>query len=59
MKHFIYCWISVHGPPCRLFTDNGGELNNKEMRDMAKNFNIEVKMTAAYSPWRNGLLEMA
>lgn len=24
---------------------------------MAENFNIEVKTTAAYSPWSNGLLE--
>ena len=27
------------------------------MRDMAEKFNIEVKTTAAYSPWNNGLLE--
>ena len=57
MKHFIHCWISVHGPPRKLFTDNGGEFNNEEMRDMAENFNIEVKTTAAYSPWSNGLLK--
>ena len=56
-KHFIHCWISVHGPPRKLFTDNGGEFNNEEMRDMAEKFNIEVKTTAAYSPWSNGLLE--
>lgn len=57
MEHFIHCWISVHGPPCRLFSDNGGEFNNDEMKDMAEKFNIEVKTTAAYSPWSNGLLE--
>ena len=28
-----------------------------KMRDMAEHFNIEVKTTAAYSPWSNGLLE--
>lgn len=32
VKHFICCRISVHGPPHRLFTDNGGEFNNEEMR---------------------------
>lgn len=57
VKHFIHCWISVHGPPRRLFTDNGGEFNNEEIRDMAEHFNIEVKATAGYSPWSNGLLE--
>ena len=57
VKHLIHCWISVHGHPHRLFSDNGGELNNEEMRDMSEKFNIELKTTAAYSPWSNGLLE--
>lgn len=57
VKSFIHCWISIHGPPKRLFSDNGGEFNNEEMRCMAEKFNIEVKTTAAYSPWSNGLLE--
>lgn len=43
VKHLIHCWISVHGPPHRLFSDNGGEFNNEEMRDMAEKFNIELK----------------
>ena len=54
---FIKYWISVHGAPARIFSDNGGEFNNAEARDMAENFNIEVLTTAAYSPWSNGLLE--
>lgn len=57
VKHFIHDWISVHGPPQKLYSDNGGEFNNEEVRDMAENFNMEVKTTAAYSPWSNGLLE--
>lgn len=57
VKKFIEVWISIHGAPKRLFSDNGGEFNNEEVRDMAENFNIEVKTTAAYSPWSNGLLE--
>lgn len=55
VKHFIRCWIGVHGPPHKLFADNGGEFNNEGMRDMAEN--IKVKMTAAYTLWSNGLLE--
>ncbi|XP_071317640.1 CD166 antigen homolog A isoform X1 [Trachinotus anak] len=57
LKHFVHDWISVHGPPQKLFSDNGGEFNNDEVRDMAENFNIEIKTTAGYSPWSNGLLE--
>lgn len=57
VKHFVHVWISVHGPPQKLFSDNGGEFNNDEVRDMAENFNIEIKTTAAYSPWSNGLTE--
>ncbi|VDI64595.1 Hypothetical predicted protein [Mytilus galloprovincialis] len=57
VKKFLESWISIHGSPRRLYSDNGGEFNNDEVRDMAENFNIEVKTTAAYSPWSNGLLE--
>lgn len=57
VKHFIHDWISIHGPPRKLFSDNGGEFNNEEVRDMAENFNIEVRTTPGYSPWSNGLLE--
>ncbi len=57
VKHFLHDWIGVHGPPQKLFSDNGGEFNNDEVKDMAENFNIEVKTTAVYSPWSNGLLE--
>ncbi|CAC5364881.1 unnamed protein product [Mytilus coruscus] len=45
VKKFLESWISIHGSPRRLYSDNG------------ENFNIEVKTTAAYSPWSNGLLE--
>lgn len=29
--------------------DNGGEFNNDEVRDMAENFNREIKTTDAYT----------
>lgn len=57
VKKFLESWIAVHGAPKRLYSDNGGEFNNDEVRDMAENFDIEVKTTAGYSPWSNGLLE--
>lgn len=57
VNSFIHSWISVHGAPKRIYSDNGGEFNNEEIREMAEKFNIEMKTTAAYSPWSNGLLE--
>ena len=57
VKKFLQFWICVHGSPKRLYSDNLGEFNNGEVRDMAENFNIEVKTTPAHSPWSNGLLE--
>jgi hypothetical protein len=50
VKHFIHSWISVQGPPQKLYSYNGGEFNNNEIREMAEKFNMEVKPTAAYSP---------
>lgn len=57
VKKFLECWLSKHGAPKCLYSDNGGEFNNEEVRDLAETFNMEVKTTTAYSPWRNGLLE--
>lgn len=57
VKHFIHCWLSVHGPPRRLFSDSGGEFNSEEMRNMAQSFSIDVKTTVACSPWSSGLSE--
>ena len=57
IKKFLQGWVSIFGAPKKLLNDNGGKFNSKEVRDMAENFNIEVKTTAAYSPWSNRLLE--
>ena len=34
-----------------------GGFNTKEVGDMAEDFDIEVRTTAAYCPWSYGLLE--
>ena len=57
IQNFIEHWISIYGAPRKLFCDNGGEFDNHQVRDMCENFSIEIKTTAAYSPWSNGLLE--
>ena len=41
----------------KFLADNGGEFANEEYKDMCANLNIEVRNTAAHSPWQNGLCE--
>ncbi len=50
-------WITYFGAAKTFFSDNGGEFNNENFRDMAQNLNIIVRNTAAQSPWSNGLNE--
>ena len=50
-------WISYFGAPKMFLTDNGGEFDNENFRDMAQNLNMIIKTTAAESPWSNGLNE--
>ena len=50
-------WISIYGTPHSLLSDNGGEFNNKEVRELGEKCNIKIKTTAAESPWSNGLVE--
>jgi len=41
----------------KFLADNGGEFANDEYKDMCENLNIEVRNTAARSPWQNRLCE--
>ena len=50
-------WIARFGAPGQFLSDNGGEFNNEEFREMAEAFNIRVSTTAAESPWSNGINE--
>ena len=50
-------WIAIFGSPKRFLVDNGGESNNSEFISFCEDFNINVKTTAAKSPWPNGLVE--
>ena len=50
-------WISIFGPPKKFFSDNGGEFNNDEFKDMGEKFNIRVMGTSAESPFSNGVCE--
>ena len=37
--------------------DNSGEFANNEMRELGNQFGINIKHTAAYAPWENGINE--
>ena len=50
-------WIGTFGVMKAVMTDNGGEFNNEEMRDICSVLNVEVVTTAAESPFQNGLCE--
>ena len=50
-------WISIYGCPDSFLSDNGGEFSNSKFREMCEKLNINVKTTAAESPWSNGMCE--
>ena len=50
-------WIAIFGSPKSFLVDNGGEFNNSEFISFCEDFDINVKTTAAKSPWSNGLVE--
>jgi len=50
-------WIGYFGIMQGIFTDNGGEFRNDELRELGSVLNFEIKTTAAESPFQNGLCE--
>ena len=57
IKCFLENWCLSFGFPKKILTDNGGEFNNQHFRSMAENYGCEVKCTAAFAPWSNGIVE--
>ena len=57
MEALMSVWISVFGPPSKILSDNGGEFLNEDFIECCDKFCIKVKMTAAESPWGNGVCE--
>ena len=57
IRQIFKIWISIYGCPDSFLSDNGGEFSNSKFREMCEKFNINVKTTAAESPWSNGLCE--
>ena len=50
-------WISTFGTMGAIFTDNGGEFSNEEVREIASILGVKLFTTAGYSPHQNGLNE--
>ena len=50
-------WIGKCGIMRALMTDNGGEFNSDEMRDITSVLNVQLCTTADESPFQNGLCE--
>ena len=57
IKHIFQNWVSIYGCPERILSDNGGEFNNAELRELGEKLNLNIQTTAAESPWSNGLVE--
>ena len=57
IKGIFKFWISFFGSPSKIFSDNGGEFNNPEMRELCDMYNIRFICTAAESPFSNGICE--
>ena len=49
--------IAIFGSPKDFQVDNEGEFNNSEFISSCRNININIKTTAAESPWSNVLVE--
>ena len=57
IKGIFLSWITHFGAPQQIFSDNGGEFNNAELKALGEAYNIKVSTTAAESPWSNGVCE--
>ena len=49
--------IQIYGAPGKFLTDNGGEFANSQFLEKSEAMNRTVKVTAAESPFSNGLVE--
>ena len=53
----IQLWMSIFGAANIFLMDNGGEFANDELRELGNQFGIDIKHTAAFAPWANGINE--
>lgn len=53
----LFNYISFFGPPKIILTDMGTEFNNSIVNFLIKNLGVEHRVTSAYHPRTNGLVE--
>ena len=57
VRELFKMWIAMFGDRKKFLVENGGEFYNDVFRDFCENLNITIKITAAESPWNNGLIK--
>ena len=57
VEALIKRWIGIFGVMGKIHTDNGGEFNADEVREVASILDFSCSTTAAESPYQNGLCE--
>ena len=57
VETLIKRWISIFGVMGKIHTDNGGEFNANEVREVASILDFSCSTTGAESPWQNGVCE--
>ena len=48
---------AIFGTPNLFLSENGGKFNNELFREMGEQLNINIKITAAESPWSDAIAE--
>ena len=57
IKAIFQHWIVLFGPSNQILSDNGGEFNNKLLREMPDQLSIFVNSTVGESLRSNGITE--
>lgn len=57
VSYFFKIWIALFGRPEQTLCDNGKEFCNNAFVDMCRNLLIDMKTTAAFAPFSNGIVE--
>ena len=54
IKNYIIC---RYGVPSSIITNNGGQFNNKDLKELCKKFKIMQHWSSIYYPQGNGQVE--
>ena len=57
VSKIIELWFPIFGNPDMFLMGNGGEFGKNTMRELGNLFGINIKHTAAFSLWSNGVNE--